>query len=106
MDTVRTVYGVDTSSPGSDVAGETAAALAAASMVFRLFDSSYSEQLLQNAIRTFEFADTYKGAYSDNPGIKRGACPFYCDFDGYQASTSHSPFLRLSHAAFVGRIRA
>ncbi|ONK58822.1 uncharacterized protein A4U43_C08F100 [Asparagus officinalis] len=32
----------------------------------------------------FEFADTYRGAYSDDPGLKAGVCPFYCDFDGYQ----------------------
>ncbi|CAL5052254.1 unnamed protein product [Urochloa decumbens] len=35
MDTPRTVYKVDASHPGSDVAGESAAALAAASIVFR-----------------------------------------------------------------------
>ncbi|KAE8022240.1 hypothetical protein FH972_008056 [Carpinus fangiana] len=35
MDTVRTVYWVSSSKPGSEVAAETAAALAAASMVFR-----------------------------------------------------------------------
>lgn len=38
MDTPRTVYKVDRNNPGSDVAGETAAALAAASIVFRSRD--------------------------------------------------------------------
>ncbi|KAK1272893.1 Endoglucanase 23 [Acorus gramineus] len=84
MDTARTVYSVSPSSPGSDVAGETAAALAASSMVFRSIDPTYSERLLESAMRAFEFADTYKGAYSDNEGVKAGVCPFYCDFDGYQ----------------------
>ncbi|GJT69977.1 hypothetical protein Tco_1029263 [Tanacetum coccineum] len=32
----------------------------------------------------FEFADTYKGAYSDNTNVRDGVCPFYCYFDGYQ----------------------
>ncbi|KAK1683855.1 hypothetical protein QYE76_044703 [Lolium multiflorum] len=42
MDTPRTVYKVDTAHPGSDVAAETAAALAAASIVFREADPAYS----------------------------------------------------------------
>ncbi|XP_073011433.1 endoglucanase 23-like [Typha latifolia] len=84
MDTPRTVYNVSTARPGSDVAGETAAALAAASMVFRTRDRKYAERLLENARRVFDFADAYQGAYSDDPGLKAGVCPFYCDFDGYQ----------------------
>ncbi|CAD5193003.1 unnamed protein product [Musa acuminata subsp. malaccensis] len=88
MDTARTVYNVSADRPGSEVAGETAAALAAASMVFRDIDPGYSQTLLENAMRAFEFADTYKGAYSDDPQLKAGVCPFYCDFDGYQASHS------------------
>lgn len=84
MDTARTVYTVSTEKPGSEVAGETAAALAASSIVFRPTDPGYSRRLLENAMRAFEFADSYRGAYSDDPGIKVGVCPFYCDFDGYQ----------------------
>ncbi|ERN10856.1 hypothetical protein AMTR_s00027p00247670, partial [Amborella trichopoda] len=84
MDTPRTVYSVDAANPGSEVAAETAAALAAASIAFRSSDSAYSHTLLQNAIRVFEFADSYRGAYSDNPSLKPGVCPFYCDFDGYK----------------------
>ncbi|KAL9269072.1 Endoglucanase 24-like protein [Drosera capensis] len=84
MDTPRTVYVVEAPNAASDVAGETAAALAAASMAFRSIDPGYSETLLRNAVRAFQFADTYRGAYSDNPVIKAGVCPFYCDFDGYQ----------------------
>jgi endoglucanase len=41
MDTPRTVYTVSASTPGSDVAGETAAALAAVAMVFRAADLAY-----------------------------------------------------------------
>lgn len=86
MDTARTVYAVDAPNPASDVAGETAAALAASSMAFRWSDPAYAETLLRAAVTVFQFADTYRGAYSDNPHIKEGACPFYCDFDGYQVS--------------------
>ncbi|KAK8565085.1 hypothetical protein V6N13_020207 [Hibiscus sabdariffa] len=79
MDTVRTVYAVDASNPASDVAGETAAALAASSMVFRLVDPGYVDTLLQSVVQAFQLADNFRGAYSDNANIRDGACPFYCD---------------------------
>lgn len=50
MDTPRSVFKVDKNNPGSDIAGETAATLAAASIVFRKCDPSYSSLLLQRAI--------------------------------------------------------
>ncbi|PKU85700.1 Endoglucanase 23 [Dendrobium catenatum] len=84
MDTLRTVYSVSSEKPGSDVAGETAAALSAASMALRQIDAGYADRLLEGAFKAFEFADTYRGAYSDDPELKAGGCPFYCDFDGYQ----------------------
>ena len=89
MDTTRTVYNVSSERPGSEVAGETAAALAAASMVFREIDPEYAEILMAGARNAFDFADMYKGAYSDDPGLRAGVCPYYCDFDGYQASYSN-----------------
>ena len=51
MDTPRTVYKVDPSIPGSDVAAETAAALAAASLVLRKSDPVYSSRLVARAKR-------------------------------------------------------
>jgi len=57
MDTPRTAYKVTPQSPGSDVAGETAAALAAASLVFRARDPAYSSRLLAAAWKVFDFAD-------------------------------------------------
>ncbi|XP_041455178.1 endoglucanase E-4-like isoform X1 [Lytechinus variegatus] len=57
------------SNPGSDVAGETAAALAAACIVFRETDYSYSETLRVRAQELFELADSYLGIYSNSvPG--------------------------------------
>lgn len=82
MDTPRTVYKITKDRPGSDVAGETAAALAAASIVFRSSDLAYSQRLLKTAMQVFQFADNYRGAYSDS--LRAGVCPFYCDFSGYQ----------------------
>lgn len=51
MDTLRTAYKIDRTHPGSDVAGETAAALAAASIVFRSRDPGYSRLLLDRAVK-------------------------------------------------------
>ncbi|MFS8028709.1 putative cellulase [Helianthus anomalus] len=51
MDTLRTAYKIDRNHPGSDVAGETAAALAAASIVFRSRDPAYSRILLNRAVK-------------------------------------------------------
>ncbi|KAG9459445.1 hypothetical protein H6P81_003953 [Aristolochia fimbriata] len=82
MDTPRSVYKIDANNPGSDVAAETAAALAAASLVFRRTDPSYSKLLRNRAIRVFAFADKYRGAYSN--GLKAFVCPFYCSYSGYQ----------------------
>ncbi|KAJ6972921.1 hypothetical protein D5086_026280 [Populus alba] len=82
MDTPRSVYKVDKNSPGSEVAAETAAALAAASLVFRRCDPTYAKLLVRRAIRVFQFADRYRGAYSN--GLKKYVCPFYCSYSGYE----------------------
>ncbi|KAL5714826.1 cellulase [Ranunculus cassubicifolius] len=82
MDTVRAVYSVSSGNPGSDVAGETAAALAAASMVFRKVDAPYSKLLLKTAKNVMQFALEHRGAYSDS--LYSAVCPFYCSYSGYK----------------------
>ncbi|XAR62835.1 Cellulase [Bertholletia excelsa] len=81
MDTVRSVYSVSPSNPGSDVAGETAAALAAASIVFKDVDPKYSSLLLTTAKNVMQFAIQFRGSYSDSLGSS--VCPFYCSYSGY-----------------------
>ncbi|KAG6746363.1 hypothetical protein POTOM_050903 [Populus tomentosa] len=81
MDTLRTTYVVNQTHPGSEVSAEIAAALAASSIVFKNKDNRYSRVLLQRASQVFDFANNYQGSY--NESIGRGACPFYCDFNGY-----------------------
>ena len=66
MTMARPAFKIDTTRPGSDLAGEAAAALASASIVFRSTDVAYANRLLQNAIQLFTFAETYKGKYSDS----------------------------------------
>lgn len=51
MTTDRQAYRIDPSNPGSDLAGETAAAMSAASIVFRRFNPAYSRELLSHAIQ-------------------------------------------------------
>lgn len=49
MTTSRQAYKIDENNPGSDLAGETAAAMAAASIVFRETNPHYSHILLHHA---------------------------------------------------------
>nr|AGG19097.1 cellulase [Zea mays] len=74
MDTPRTAYSVDASRPGSDVAAETAAALAAASVAFRQLDAAYSAMLLGHAEQLFSFAKNHRGLYQNSVP---GAAKFY-----------------------------
>ncbi|WOG91953.1 hypothetical protein DCAR_0311208 [Daucus carota subsp. sativus] len=62
----RPLSQVNTSAPGSDVAAETAAAMASASLVFKSSDSTYSSSLLKHAQQLFTFADKNRGAYSES----------------------------------------
>lgn len=55
MTTPRTAYKLDPEHPGSDLAGETAAALAAASLAFKPYNSSYSALLLIHAKQVSSF---------------------------------------------------
>nr|XP_010920986.2 endoglucanase 15 [Elaeis guineensis] len=66
MTTPRTSYSVDASKPGSDIAGETAAALAAASIAFNGSDAKYAATLLDHAKQLFDFARKYPGLYQNS----------------------------------------
>lgn len=77
----RPAYKIDASCPGSDLAGEAAAAMAASSMVFASVDAGYAAELLRHARELYAFADLYRGKYSD---CIRDASGFYMSFSGYQ----------------------
>ncbi|CAL0312588.1 unnamed protein product [Lupinus luteus] len=80
MTTDRHAYKIDTSNPGSDLAGETAAAMAAASIVFRHSNPSYSAELLRHAYQLFDFADKYRGKYDSSITV---AQKYYKSISGY-----------------------
>jgi endoglucanase len=81
MPMARPSYKVDASCPGSDLAGEYAAALAASSMVFSATDPAYAATLITHAKQLYSFADTYRGKYSS---CITDASSFYNSWSGYQ----------------------
>jgi hypothetical protein len=81
MTTSRQAYRVDRENPGSDLVAETAAALAAASIVFRGADPHYSRLLLHHARQLFEFGDRYRGNYDSSV---TQAHSFYTSVSGYR----------------------
>ncbi|ALV07831.1 glycoside hydrolase family 9 protein [Roseateles depolymerans] len=56
-------YKIDATCGGSDLAGETAAAMAAASMVFKTSDPAYSATLLTHAKQLYTLADSKRQKY-------------------------------------------
>ncbi|GAU26688.1 hypothetical protein TSUD_314650 [Trifolium subterraneum] len=76
MKTKRSVKVIGSSTPGSEIAAETAAAMASSSIVFRHVDRKYARSLLNRAKRLFDFAKSHKATYD-------GECPFYCSYSGY-----------------------
>ncbi|CAM8951130.1 unnamed protein product [Rhodiola kirilowii] len=64
MSEKRTLTQINMSYPGTEVAAETAAAMAAASLVFKKINSTYSNLLLKHAKQLFSFANRYRASYS------------------------------------------
>ncbi|HEX8914633.1 MAG TPA: glycoside hydrolase family 9 protein, partial [Humisphaera sp.] len=81
MPMARPAFKVDAAKPGSDVAGEAAAALAAASLAFRPTDPAYADLLLGHARQLHAFADARRGKYSDSVPQARA---FYNSWSGFQ----------------------
>ncbi|GLJ22258.1 hypothetical protein SUGI_0418570 [Cryptomeria japonica] len=80
MTTSRNAYKIDSTNPGSDLAGETAAAMAAASMAFMDSNSTYSWDLLRHAKQLFKFANKYRGKYDSSiTNVQK----FYGSISGY-----------------------
>jgi hypothetical protein len=61
MFTERASFKIDTTTPGSDVAGMASAAFTLGSLIFQPTDPAYSAVLMQHAVELFTFADTYRG---------------------------------------------
>lgn len=81
MNMPRPAYKIDAANPGSDLAAETAATLAATALVFQESEPEYAAELLEHATALYRFADTYRGKYSDSIP---DAAQFYKSWSGYQ----------------------
>ncbi|XP_073298711.1 endoglucanase 14-like [Primulina huaijiensis] len=66
MTTARTAFKIDEQHPGADLAGETAAAFAAAAIAFKQSNSSYSSVLINHAKQLFDFATNHPGEYHNS----------------------------------------
>jgi len=79
MQMKRPAFKVDTSSPGSTVSAEAAAALAAAAVVFEDSDPSYAANCLSHAKDLFNFADSTKSdaGYTAASGYYNSFSGFY-----------------------------
>lgn len=80
MNMSRPAYRIDSSCGGSELAAETAAAMAASSMVFRQTDSAYANTLLTHARQLYTFADTVRRKYTD---CITDAAGYYNSYSGY-----------------------
>lgn len=76
---MRPAYAISPDCPGSDLAAETAAALAAIAMVFE-DDQPYAAGLIVHARELYQFATDYPGKYSDCITDARGS---YKSWSGY-----------------------
>ncbi|XP_060074113.1 endoglucanase 4-like [Ylistrum balloti] len=66
MTMARPALKLTANKPGSDVAGETAAAMAAGAIAFKSRDPAYSDLLLNKAKTLYTFAKMHRGKYSDS----------------------------------------
>jgi endoglucanase len=80
MQMARPSFRITSSCPGSDLSGETAAAMAASSIVFRPTDPAYADTLLMHAQQLYNFADNFRGKYSD---CITDAAGFYNSWSGF-----------------------
>ena len=109
MQMARPSYRITSTCPGSDLAGETSAALSAASMAFRPTDPAYADTLLLHARQLYTFADTFRGKYSD---CITDAAAFYNSWSGYNdelvwgaiwlyRATGEAPFLTKAQSYYA-----
>jgi hypothetical protein len=77
---VRPAFKIDAQHPGSDLASEVAASLAASSMLFKGSNPAYAAELIKHAKELYQFADKYRGLYHEAiPDV----VDFYKSWSGY-----------------------
>jgi hypothetical protein len=81
MTMARPAYRIDAAHPGTEIAGESAAAMAAASLVFKNEDPAYAQKLLGHARTLFDFAERYQDRYTN---AIPDAAAYYNSYSGYE----------------------
>ncbi len=81
MNVPRPAFKIDAQNPGTDLAAEAAAALAAAAVVFQPTDPQYASRLIANAEQLYAFAQTYQDRYSNSIADTQ---KFYRSDDGFE----------------------
>ncbi len=76
----RPSFKINAARPGSDLASETAAALAATAILFQDSDPAYSATLITHAKQLYNFADQFRGKYSE----VIPANPFYTSYSSFE----------------------
>ena len=66
MTMARPSMKIDANNGGSDLAGETAAAMASTAMLFKDVNQTYADELIQHAKELFQFADQHRKAYHES----------------------------------------
>merc|ERR1719471_1516389 len=72
---------IDANNGGSDLAGETAAAMASTAILFKDVNQTYADELIQHAKELFQLADQHRKAYHESIP---NAASFYRSFSGYK----------------------
>lgn len=93
------VYTVSDDRPGADIAGATAAALAAGSVIFKDVDKAYSEALLAGALKAYAHAVKHAGALY-NAAIPDGG-KFYPSTNAYDDMAWAAVWLVRARALYV-----
>lgn len=111
MQLARPSFALTAEKPGSEVTAEAAAALSAASLLFAESDPQYSQLLIARAKQLFQFADQFRGSYTDS--IPQSA-NYYRSYSGYwdellwaaawlHRATGESLYLQRAEAIFNER---
>ena len=80
MELARPVYKITESNPGTELACETAAALASSSLVLRKQNSEYASILVEHAVSLYDFGNSYRAKYHESIP---DAGNFYRSWSGY-----------------------
>jgi len=78
----RPAYLVDCDHPGTEVVGETAAAMAAGYLVFKDIDPAYADELILHSRQLYDLGKRCPGSYIKDGGVD--AVTFYDSFSGYK----------------------